>query len=135
MGGCNSISKHSLNFISEHLQSTLVKLNLENSNLNLDSSDLFKLKSMEKIKCLFYDHEEWNFVNHRWLKRYLPKHEFRKKFQFLNKNCLTENSLDWIGCPGSNYHQGFWEIKAERNELFSDRCRSFGLPKNVTNKI
>ena len=135
LAGETSITWQSLNFIIEHLQSTLVKLNLENSNLNLDSSDLFKLKSMEKMKCLFYDHEEWNLVNHRWLKRYLPKHEFRKKFQFLNENSLTENSLDWIARPGSNHHQGFWEIKAERNELFSDRCRSFGLPKNVTNKI
>ena len=68
-----SITRQSLNFIIEHLQSTLVKLNLEDSNLNLDSSDLFKLKSMEKMKCLFYDHEEWSFVNHRWLKKYLPK--------------------------------------------------------------
>ena len=82
LGWDTSITRQSLNFIIEHLQSTLVKLNLEDCNLSLDSNDLFKLKSMEKIKCLFYDHE-------------------------------------WIASPGYNHHQGFWEIKAERNEQFN----------------
>ena len=114
-----SITRWSLNFIIEHLQSTLVKLNLEDSNLNLNSSDLFKLKSMEKMKCLFYDREEWNFVDCRWLKKYLPEHTLRRNSLFLDEKSLTENSLDWIASPWYNHHQGFWEIKGERNEKFN----------------
>ena len=48
VGGCNSISKHSLNFISEHLQSTLVKLNFESDDI-VYVSDLLELKKLQKV--------------------------------------------------------------------------------------
>ena len=47
-------TRHSLNFVIEHLQSTLVKLDLQFDNVTLDSNDFLKLKSMKKLKHVFY---------------------------------------------------------------------------------
>ena len=104
LGGCmTSITKTSLNSIREHLQSTLVKLDFGNTNVEFDSSDLFKLKSMEKLTFLCY--------NNRWLTKQLPNLWIRSN---------PGNIIIASPChPQLHQHQGFWEIKAEREKLFS----------------
>ena len=106
LGGCmTSITKTSLNFIREHLQLTLLKLDFENKNVEFDSSDLFKLKSMEKLTFLCY--------NSRWLTKQLPNLWIRS----IPGNIIIANPCH----PQLHQHQGFWEIKAEREKLFSFR--------------
>lgn len=118
-GRRTSITKKSVNFIVEYLQLTLVKLDLRFTNVELDSSDLFKLKSMEKLTYLFYDHEDRNYVDYRWLKKQLPNlwiHSNPGKPKIANPRHL----------PEYNQHQGFWEIKAEREDLFGWRTLTSG---------
>ena len=106
LGGCmTSLTKSSLNFIREHLQLTLLKLDFENTNVEFDSSDLFKLKSMEKLTFLCY--------NSRWLTKQLPNLWIRSN----PGNIIIANPCH----PQLHQHQGFWEIKAEREKLFSFR--------------
>ena len=54
-GWRTSITKLSLNFIIEHLQFNLVKLNLCYTKAEFNSTDFFKLKSMLKLEVLCYD--------------------------------------------------------------------------------
>ena len=113
LGWLEDITKLSLNFIIEHLQFNLVKLNLCYTKAEFNSTDFFKLKSMLKLEVLFYDGKYWNDVDRNW---------------------LTQNKLPNIGiysnlgtpkiaipCPPLIISiQEIWEIKSEREELFSD---------------
>ena len=104
-GSMTSITKTSLNFIRKHLQSTLVKLDLKNTNVEFDSSDLFKLNSMEKLTFLCY--------NSRWLTKQLPD-------LWIPSN--PGHTIIASPChPQLHQQQGFWEIKAEREKLFKFR--------------
>jgi hypothetical protein len=106
LGGCmTSITKTSLNFISKHLQLTLLKLDFEYKNVEFDPSDLFKLKSMEKLTFLCY--------NSRWLTKQSPNLWIRSN----PGNIIIASPRH----PQLHQHQGFWEIKAEREKLFSFR--------------
>ena len=118
-GRRTSITKKSVNSIVEYLQLTLVKLDLRFTNIEFDSSDLFKLKRMKKLKYLCYDHEDRNYVDYRWLKKQLPNlgiHSKPGKPKIANPRHL----------PEYNQHQGFWEIKAEREDLFGWRTLTSG---------
>ena len=98
-----SITVQSLNFIIEHLQRTLVKLNLQNSHVRFHSSYFLKLKSMEKLTHLCYENNSRWTDESRWSWEQLPIHT----------GILT------IASPCQlDYYQGFWEIKVEREELF-----------------
>ena len=114
LGGWTAITKNSLNFIIEHLHSTLVKLDLRFTKVEFDSNELFKLKTMTKLTHLCYDHEKRSYVDSRWLKAQLP-------------NLWIHSKPDGkkIGNPRHppeyNQHHGFWEIKAEREDLFDWR--------------
>ena len=66
-GWRTSITKLSLNFIIEHLQFNLVKLNLCYTKAEFNSTNFFKLKSMLKLEVLFYDGKYWNDVDRNWL--------------------------------------------------------------------
>ena len=106
LGGCmTSLTRKSLNFIIEHLQSTLVKLDLENENIEFDFDDLLKLKSMEKLTVFCY--------NSKWFTKQLPNLWIR----FNPGNIIIASPCH----PQLHQHQGFWEIKAKREELFSFR--------------
>ena len=52
LGGQTSITSLSLNYIVEHLELTLVKLNFQFSNVVFDSNDIFNLKRMKKTNSL-----------------------------------------------------------------------------------
>ena len=95
-GWSTSITVQSLSFIIEHLQLTLVKLNLKHSYIYFDSSYFLKLKSMEKLTHLCYENN--NVVR-------LP---------------IAPNTDKPIIARPLNleYYQGCWEIKVEREELF-----------------
>ena len=111
-----------MNFIVEYLQLTLVKLDLRFTNVELDSSDLFKLKSMEKLTQLCYDYERWNYVDHGWLKKQLPNlWIYPNPFHPLYSNPRSKTIASPRHPPDFNQHQGLWEIKAERQDLFGWR--------------
>ena len=56
LGGRTLITKKSLNSIAEHLQETLVQLNLEGTDASFDCAiELFKLRSMKKLRFLSID--------------------------------------------------------------------------------
>ena len=104
MGGCHFITKQSLNFIIEYLQETLVKLNL--ADVRFDSSDIFKLKSMKKLRLLCY---YWHFDCIE-LKEQLP-----------NLRISSNHDDTKIAIPSHSEYilkKGFWEIKVEEEELF-----------------
>jgi F-box and leucine-rich repeat protein 1 (S-phase kinase-associated protein 2) len=111
-GGRTLITRQSLDFVIEHLKSTLVKLNLLFCNVELASSDIFKLKSMEKLKliCCF----SYSSVS-QWLKEMLPNIQI--DFDGVNMKIATPDCLRGR-VRGDNY--GFWEINAQAEELFDD---------------
>ena len=104
LGGWTWITKQALNFIIEHLQETLVKLNL--ADVRFDSSDIFKLKSMKKLRLLCY---YWHFDCIE-LKEQLP-----------NLRISSNHDDTKIAIPSHSEYilkKGFWEIKVEEEELF-----------------
>ena len=117
LGGATSLTRHSLNFIIEHLKSTLVKLDFHFNKVVLDSNDFLKLKSMEKLKLLRCNKQN-DPVNMQILKKMLPNLDFH------NENMIIARPNGLMG-----YDHGFWEINAEAEE--SNVCknresRSFG---------
>ena len=127
LGGSTLITKNSLNFISEHLESTLVKLDFRITEFLFDVSDLLVVKNMKKLKffrCPLYSPDSTRSI----LKHY---DEDRKSMEKLLPNI-------WVDCtyfektriagpsqseyiynnelPEINPFQGIWEIKAEREE-------------------
>ena len=110
LGGWTHITRHSLNYIIENLKATLVKLNLEFTKVNFHPMDLFKLKSMEKLKILCY---ELDYETHNNLKQQMPNLAIASN--------MESSSIIAIPChPGNNHRHGFWEIKAEQEKLFKD---------------
>ena len=115
-GWKTSITKLSLNFIIEHLQFNLVKLNLLYTDAEIYLSDLFELKSMLKLAVLCYDPEDWNYIDRRMLRQQLPNIR-------IYSNLGTPKIA--IPCPPLIISiQEIWEIKSEREELFSDHTVS-----------
>ena len=104
-------TRHSLNFVIEHLQSTLVKLDLQFDNVTLDSNDFLKLKSMKKLKHVFYFKQK-DPVNMQMLKKMLPN--FQIDCHSVNIKVATPNGL-------MEGHHGFWEINAEAEK--SNICK------------
>ena len=115
LGGWTSITTKSLDYIIENLNLTLVKLSLEFAFLEFESSDLFKLKRMKKLELLCYNQgtENWNlfeYVDCKLLKKHLP-----------NLQIIPDPVSLGIAMPCHpqyNQRNGFWEIKAEQEELF-----------------
>ena len=119
-GGRTSITRHSLNFVIEHLQSTLVKLSLRFGNVVLDSNDFLKLKSMEKLKYLCY-YEAKDAVNMQMLKKMLPN----LQIDFHTANIrIASPRPNWVGSVIGDHH-GFWEINAEAEESKFCKNREF----------
>ena len=136
LGGLTSITKLSLNIINEHLKSTLVKLNFAFTDAIFDLSDIFELKNMEKLELFCYDlcpnPTSWFHKNllpqdfstrkamRRWMEALKPIIwvEFdpgNKKIACPNQQKYNPNSGFWE----VNHIQGFWEIKTEKEELFT----------------
>ena len=115
LGGKSSITRHSLNFVIEHLQSTLVKLSLHFSRIVLDSNDCLKLKSMEKLKLLCCNKQK-DPVNMQMLKKMLPN----LQIDFHNENIIIA-SPNWVMGGEMENHRRFWEINAEAEE--SNICK------------
>jgi len=128
LGGGTSITKKSLNFIIEHLQLTLVKLNYEYTEVRFDLSDLFELKTMKKLELLYYQYLCCD--DHIRMKNLMPNLQIKSEF---GGNTRIAGACDykyigngeefWIFNP-EREKQGFWEIKAEREELFTDNLNN-----------
>ena len=118
LGGWTSITKHSLNFISEHLKSTLVKLSFEATAIRFDLNDILKLKKMEKLKLFYYDPRFANIIELRRMQKLLPNVwvNFDSKEQRIACPSQREYNGFWFNF---NHLHGFWEIKAERENLFN----------------
>ena len=118
LGGRKSkITKQSLNFIIEHLKLTLVNLNLESTHVWLDFSDLSELKNMEKLKIFRYDYA-WD---HEEDELPLTLGKLGQLMPNLKINCPNDNTrIASPFHPQYNIRLGFWEIKAERQELFTN---------------
>ena len=113
LGGKTSITRLSLDFVIEHLQSTLVKLTLHFNKFN--SNDVLKLKNMEKLKLLCYNEQD-DPVNMQMLKEMLPN----LQIDFQAENIIIA-SPNWEMGSEMEYHHGFWEINAEAEE--SNLCK------------
>ena len=111
LGGGTSLTRHSLNFVIEHLQSTLVKLDFHFNKVLLDSNDFLKLKSMKKLKLLRYNKQK-DPVNMQILKKMLPN----LQVDFHNDNMIIASPNGLMG-----YDHRFWEINAEAEE--SNICK------------
>ena len=74
LGGCGwtSITKNSVNFIIEHLKSSLVKLNFEATAIRIDLNDILELKNMEKLKLFYYDPPHAWGVDQRRMEKLMP---------------------------------------------------------------
>ena len=123
LGGWTWITKQALNFITEHLQETLVKLNFEYTNVDLGTSDLLKMNSMIKLKVLSYDNydlygKDWNdYVDFELLKEQLPSLRIISEVSKSGKRPSRKRIA--IPCHPEYDHRRFWEIEAEQEELFS----------------
>ena len=103
VGGCHFITKQSLNFIIEHLQETLVKLNLVDVRFN--SSDILKLKGMKKLRLLcYYWHSDCT--------------ELKKQLPNLQISSNHDTRIAIPAHPEYILKKEFWEIKVEEEELF-----------------
>ena len=125
LGGSTSITKHSLNLISEHLQSTLVKLDLEFAEIEFDFNDLLVLKKMKKLNFfliplygLYLGGENpLNFEeDNRRMEKLLPNvwvdwEDCHGNARIARPSQLEYN--DYSGVLEINHLQGIWEIKAE----------------------
>ena len=123
LGGATSLTKQSLSFIIEHLKLTLVKLNFKFTNVRFDLSDLYQLKTMKKLKLLYYDNKEARkIINHRRLKKMMPNLKINSGSgnSRIAGPCQPEyNYRNWV-IKAEGEQQGFWEINAERETLFTD---------------
>ena len=111
LGGRTSITERSLNFVIEHLQLTLMKLDLEFTHVEFY---ILKLRRMKKLKYLCYSNKNavGDYDDRISLKNMLP-----------NLTITTSPGNAKIAVPTHpryNFGRGFWEIKAEREKLFSD---------------
>ena len=127
VGGSTLITKKSLNFISEHLESTLVKLDFIITEFLFDVSDLLVVKNMKRLKLFrfpLYSPDSTRSI----LKHY---EEDKKSMEKLLPNIWVDcahfektriagpSQTEYIynnGLPEINPFQGIWEIKSEREE-------------------
>ena len=129
LGGRTSITKLSILFIIKHLQLTLVKLNFQGMKFIFDSSFLLELSRLKKLKFLCCDKEEARkTINRSLMKKLMPN---------LQINSDSGDTKIASPCLPDYFHfekirsfthereeRGFWEIKAEREELFADNLSS-----------
>ena len=123
LGGSTSITKHSLNLISEHLLSTLVNLNFYFTEIGFELNDLLVVKKMKKLKlfcCPLYG-------LYLGGDNPLNLEEDRRRMEKLFPNVWVEDCLenariarptqleynDYSGVLEINHLQGIWEIQAE----------------------
>ena len=106
---CESITNNSLESIVTHLNSSLEKLDV--SHTKIDTTALIKLRSVETLKILCCYHKELQGI-------------FWEETMNLNKNLpqvsINEDNV-YIASPfepGDDHFDGFWEIKADIQELF-----------------
>ena len=128
LGGGTSVTKNSLNYIIEHLQWTLVKLNYEFTEVRFYLSDLLELKTMKKLELLCYQYLCCDDLIR--MKNLMPNLQINSEF---GGNTRIAGACDykyigngegfWI-FNAEREEQGFWEIKAEREELFTDNFSS-----------
>ena len=110
LGGWNSTSRQSLNHIIENLKLTLERLCYVPSFVRFNQNDLFKLDRMEKLEVFCYGGIMENGHDCDWLKQHLP-----------NVRIYANPRKRKIAIPREPEYnrQGFWDIKAEQEELFS----------------
>ena len=112
LGGETSITRQSLKYVIENLQSTLVRLNLLFTNIKLDSSDFYQLTNMEKLRLFCYDNDGSGKIQ-------------RLKKMLFNVQIDDHTGNIRIASPSgmTREHYGFWEINAKREELFKVRSK------------
>ena len=128
VGGSTLITKKSLNFISEHLESTLVKLDFIITEFLFDVSDLLVVKNMKKLKFFRFPLYSPDRTNRSILKHYEEDKKIMEKLlpniwvdcaYFEKTRIAGPSQTEYIynnGLPEINPFQGIWEIKAEREE-------------------
>ena len=129
LGGWTSITKLSILFIIKHLQLTLVKLNFQGTKFRFDLSFLLELSRLKKLKFLCCDKEEaQKTINRSWMKKLMPNLKINSDSgdRRIASPCLPDY-FHFEKIRTFNHEReerGFWEIKAEREELFTDNLRS-----------
>ena len=93
-----------------------MKLNFSFTDVMFDLHDIFELKNMEKLELFCYD----LFPNPKWMKKLMPiiwveYDPGSSKIACPNQQKYNSNSGFWE----INHIQGFWEIKTEKEELFT----------------
>ena len=125
LGGSTSITKHSLNLISEHLQSTLVKLDFYFTEIEFDFNDLLLVKKMKKLKLFCFPLYGLYLGGDNPLNFEEDRRRMEKLFPNVwvdSLDCLENARIarptqleynDYSGVLEINHLQGIWEIKAE----------------------
>jgi hypothetical protein len=91
--------------------------------LRLDLSDLYQLKTMKKLKNLCYDNKEARkIINHRRMKKMMPNLRINSgsgNSRIAGPSQPEYNYRNWV-IKAEGEQQGFWEINAKREKLFTD---------------
>ena len=110
LGGETSITRQSLKYVIANLKSTLIRLNLQFTNVKFDLSDFYQMTNMEKLRFFCYDNDGSGKI------RRLKKMLFNIQIDDHSGNIRIASPY---GMTGDRY--GFWEIKAKQEELFKVR--------------
>ena len=125
LGGSTSITKHSLNLISEHLLSTLVNLNFYFTEIGFELNDLLVVKKMRKLKLFCLPLYGLYLGGDNPLNLEEDRRRMEKLFPNVwvdSLDCLENARIarptqleynDYSGVLEINHLQGIWEIKAE----------------------
>ena len=109
-----SITNNSVDSIAKH--SSLEKLDV--SNTNIDSTGLLQLGTIRTLKILNYCLKDKK-IDENNLRKRLPQLSINKEDLF---NIATSNTISTTNYV--SYEDGFWEIKAEQQELFTEKIRT-----------
>ena len=109
-----SITNNSVDSIAKH--SSLEKLDV--SNTNIDSTGLLRLGTIRTLKVLNYCLKDKK-IDENNLRKNLPQLSINKEDLL---NIATSNNTSTTNYV--SYEDGFWEIKAKQQELFTEKIRN-----------
>ena len=113
-----SITNNSVDSIAKHLDSSLEKLDV--SDTEIDSTALLRLGTVRTLKILNCLHG-WKIDEIENLKKKLPQLSINKEYVIIATPNAVSNPDQNIRLPNSvsSFEDGFWEIKARQQEMFT----------------
>ena len=118
LNGCTSITNDSVDSIATHLKSSLVQLDV--SFTKIDSTALLQLRSVRTLKVLCYLNET-KIKEIKNLRKNLPQVSFIDIDGCSMVNTIASPFVHHYRVCADYDKHGFWEIKADKQELFKYR--------------